>query len=157
VFKPFKPLKRFFIFTAVNNPGIYQLFVYGSLRSGFKSPVYEYISRFFSFAGNARVRGKMFDMGSYPAGLPTNDNNFIIGELYVANNPLEFSWAIGQLDDYEGVSVEPDEVQLYRREITEVFVENKVVHAWIYWYNGDVSGRPLITSGDLLEYLNEKK
>ena len=116
------------IFTTVNNPGIYHLFVYGSLRSGFKSPVYEYISRFFSFAGKAKVRGKMFDMGSYPAGMPTNDSHFIVGELYVANNPLEFSWAIGQLDDYEGVSVEPDEVQLYRREITEVYIDNKVVH-----------------------------
>lgn len=141
----------------MNNPGVYQLFVYGSLRSGFHSPVYEYISRFFSFAGNAKVRGKLFDMGSYPAGLPTNENSFIVGELYTANNPSEFSWAIGQLDDYEGVAVEPDEIQLYRREITEVYFNDQLTHAWIYWYNGDVSGRPMIASGDMMEYLNQKK
>ncbi len=140
----------------MTNPGVYQLFVYGSLRSGFRSPVYEYISRFFSFSGEAKVRGKLFDMGSYPAGMPTNENNFIVGELYMANNPNEFSWAIGQLDDYEGVSVEPDEVQLYRREITEVHINGQVTHAWIYWFNGDVTGRPLISSGDLLEYLSKK-
>jgi gamma-glutamylcyclotransferase (GGCT)/AIG2-like uncharacterized protein YtfP len=96
-------------------------------------------------------------MGSYPAGLPTNENNFIIGELYKANNPHEFPWAIGQLDDYEGVAVEPDEVQLYRREITEVHMAGQVTHAWIYWYNGDISGRPVIASGDLLEYMSQKK
>src|SRR5205085_7067308 len=141
----------------MTNTGVYQLFVYGSLRSGFRSPVYEYISRFFSFIGEAKVKGKLYDMGTYPAGVPSAEENFILGELYEANSANEFSWAIGQLDDYEGVSVEADEVQLYRREITEVFFENKVVHAWIYWYNGDVSGRPQISSGDLIEYLNEKK
>ena len=139
------------------NPGVYQLFVYGTLRSGFRSPAYEYISRFFRFVGEAKVRGKLIDMGSYPAGIPTNDNHFIVGELYKVKNQPEFSWAIGQLDDYEGVSVEADEVQLYRREITEVNINNQVTHAWIYWYNGDVSGRPVITSGDLLQYLQEKK
>lgn len=138
------------------NPGVYHLFVYGSLRSGFRSPVYEYISRFFTFIGEAKVRGKLFDMGSYPAGIATNESSFIIGELYKANNENEFSWAIGQLDDYEGVSVEPDEVQLYRREIAEAHVNGELKHTWIYWYNGDVTGRPLIASGDLLEYMGKK-
>ena len=96
-------------------------------------------------------------MGSYPAGIPTHDENFIIGELYEVNEENEFSWAIGQLDDYEGVNVESDEVQLYRREITEVYINNEVTHAWIYWYNGDVSGRTMITSGDLMQYLQQKK
>jgi gamma-glutamylcyclotransferase (GGCT)/AIG2-like uncharacterized protein YtfP len=137
----------------MQNAEIYQLFVYGSLRSGFRSPAYEYISRFFNFAGEGRVRGRLFDMGSYPAAIPTNDNSFITGELYQIKSPEEFSWAIGQLDDYEGVSVEPDEVQLYRREMTEVYVNGTVTHAWIYWYNGDVSGKPLISSGDMLAYI----
>ncbi len=140
----------------MTNTGIYQLFVYGSLRRGFHSPVYEYISRFFKFIGEAKVRGKLFDMGSYPAGVGTNENSFIIGEMFQVKNEHEFSWAIGQLDDYEGVSVESDEVQLYRREITEVHINNQMTQAWIYWYNGDVSGRPLIASGDLMEYLKEK-
>ena len=141
----------------MTNPGVYQLFVYGSLRSGFHSPVYEYISRFFKFIGEAKVEGKLFDMGSYPAGIATNDSSFIIGELYQGKNEHEFSWAIGQLDDYEGVTVEADEVQLYRREITDVHLNNQVTQAWIYWYNGDVSGRTVIASGDMLEYLSTKK
>lgn len=141
----------------MSDTGIYQLFVYGSLRSGFKSPAYEYISRYFTLVSEAKVRGKLFDMGSYPAGVPSRDNTFISGELYVAKSKEEFYWAISQLDDYEGVNVEPDEMQLYRRELTEVYLNNTITHAWIYWYNGDVSGRPLIASGDLISYLQLKK
>ena len=140
----------------MSNQGIYQLFVYGSLRRGFRSPAFEYISRFFDYVGEAKVRGKLFDMGSYPAGMPTNESSFIAGELYRIKNEQEFSWAMGQLDDYEGVAAEADEVHLYRREIAEVQFEGQLTHAWIYWFNGDVSGRPLIASGDLLEYLNKK-
>jgi len=135
---------------------MFQLFVYGSLRSGFRNPIYEYISRYFSFVGDARVRGKLFDLGKYPAGIKSNDNTFIVGELYSIKNKEEFAWAIGQLDDYEGVSVEPDEVQLYKRELTEVHYNNTITHAWIYWYNGDVSGKSLIQSGDMMEYMGRK-
>lgn len=142
----------------MSQSGVYTLFVYGSLRSGFRSPAYEYISRFFNpVPGDAKVRGKLVDMGSYPAGIPTTDENFIIGELFVAKNDNEFSWAIGQLDDYEGVSVEFDEVQLYRRELTEVFINGTSVTSWIYWYQGDTHGRPVIASGDMIEYFKQKK
>jgi len=140
----------------MNTHGVYKLFVYGSLRSGFKSHAYEYISRFFSFDGDAKVKGKLFDLGPYPAGVPANDG-FIIGELYSIRNEAEFGWAIGQLDDYEGVSFEPDEIQLFRRELADVFMGNATTAAWIYWYNGSVEGKPLIESGDLIQYLQQKK
>jgi gamma-glutamylcyclotransferase (GGCT)/AIG2-like uncharacterized protein YtfP len=141
----------------MNSSGVYKLFVYGSLRSGFKSQAYEYISRFFSFAGDARVKGKLFDLGLYPAGVRSNEEIFIKGELYTIKNELEFGWAFAQLDDYEGVSVEPDEVQLYKRELVEVFIEEDVTLAWIYWYNGSVEEKPLIECGDLIQYLQQKK
>jgi gamma-glutamylcyclotransferase (GGCT)/AIG2-like uncharacterized protein YtfP len=139
----------------LNNP-VYHLFVYGSLRSGFQSPAYEYISRFFTLVGNATTNGKLIDMGSYPAGIPSTDNSEITGELYQIRNENEFPWAIGQLDDYEGVSVEPDEVQLYRRDLTTATCNGREYSAWIYWYNGNVSGRPVVPSGDILEYMSKK-
>ncbi|MFI5129003.1 MAG: gamma-glutamylcyclotransferase [Chitinophagales bacterium] len=142
---------------SMSGQSIFHLFVYGSLRSGFRSPVYEYISRFFALVGNARVKGKLYDMGSYPGGVPAIDDSYIIGELYKIQDESEFSWAIGQLDDYEGVNVESDEVQLYRREVTDAFINDGIIPAWIYWYNGEVSGRPVIVSGDLMEYLEKKK
>jgi gamma-glutamylcyclotransferase (GGCT)/AIG2-like uncharacterized protein YtfP len=132
---------------------IYHLFVYGSLRSGFHSPAYEYISRYFDLIGKAKVRGKLFDLGEYPAAVPAEDDHFITGELYKIRKEPEFSWAIGQLDDYEGVMPEEGEKALYRRATTEVFMDNRIVKAWVYWYNGNVEGRPLIISGDIMDYL----
>jgi gamma-glutamylcyclotransferase (GGCT)/AIG2-like uncharacterized protein YtfP len=137
--------------------GIYHLFVYGSLRSGFRSPAYDYISSYFDLVGEAKVKGKLFDMGEYPAGIPTDENVFILGELYLIKNEPEFSWAIGQLDDYDGVTAEPGESQIYRREREDILIGDKTVPGWIFWYNGDVSGKPQIMSGDVLAYMNQKK
>jgi gamma-glutamylcyclotransferase (GGCT)/AIG2-like uncharacterized protein YtfP len=141
----------------MTNHASHYVFVYGSLRRGFQSPAYEYLSRYFNFFGDARVKGKLFDLGEYPGGVPTQEDSFIIGELYIVKEDGEFSWAIAQLDDYEGVVVEPNEKPLYRREIVDVYVNDAIVPAWIYWYNGDVGSKPYIESGDVLKYLAQKK
>ena len=141
----------------MTNPGTYQLFVYGSLRSGFRSPAYEYISKYFTFVGDARIKGKLYDLGEYPAAIPVAEDSFIIGELYTIKNEHEFSWAMAQLDDYEGLNVEAGEEKLYHRKIEEVYINNQVVSAWVYWYSGDVTGKPVIVSGDILEFLKSKK
>ncbi len=47
----------------MTNHASYYVFVYGSLRSGFQSPAYEYISRYFNLFGEAKVKGKLFDPG----------------------------------------------------------------------------------------------
>lgn len=141
----------------MKNPEVYQLFVYGSLRSGFRSPAYEYISRYFDLVSDAKVKGKLYDLGDYPAAIPTSEDKFIVGELYRIRNEKEFSWAIGQLDDYEGVNVAFDETLLYRRDIAEVHIDDKITPAWIYWYYGDVENKPVIESGDVLQYLEQKK
>ncbi len=140
----------------MNSP-TYQLFVYGSLRSGFRNPAYSYLTRYFHLIGEAVVRGKFFDAGPNPVAVPTGDEeSFITGELYVVNNPEEFGWAIEQLDDYEGINVEAGERPLYRREITEAFIDGKGSLSWIYWFNGDVTGMKEITMGDVLSYLQQK-
>ncbi|HRD58019.1 MAG TPA: gamma-glutamylcyclotransferase [Ferruginibacter sp.] len=135
----------------------YQLFVYGSLRSGFRNPAYSYLTQYFHLVGEAVVRGKFYDNGSFPVAVPAAEGDqFINGELYIINNPEEFSWAIEQLDDYEGLNVLPGEAPLYRREVTEAFVDGKPSLAWIYWYNRSVDKFELIPTGDILKYLQEK-
>lgn len=141
----------------MKNPEIYQLFVYGSLRSGFRSPAYEYISRYFDLVGDAKVNGKLYDLGDYPAARPSDEEKFILGELYCIRNKNEFSWAMGQLDDYEGVNVAFDEIPLYRRDVADVHIGGKTTKAWIYWYHGDVEGKPVIESGDVLQYMKQRK
>lgn len=136
---------------------VYHLFVYGSLLSGFKSQAYDYLSRYFILVAPAKIKGRLYDMGEYPAAISATEDVFIKGELYIIKNESEFSYAIGQLDDYEGISPEPGEQQFYRRELVDVMHDNNITEAWVYWYCGDVGGRPVIASGDILQYLQQKK
>ena len=135
-----------------------QLFVYGSLLSGFHHPAYAYISQYFTLLSAAGIKGYLYDMGNYPAAVPaTEEGAFIQGELYEINNEDEFSWAMAQLDDYEGVNVEEGEVPLYRREKVTVYLPGSTTEAWVYWFNGDITGRPFIESGSVLQYIADKK
>ena len=134
----------------------YQLFVYGSLRSGFRNPAYQYLADFFTLIGEAVVQGKFYDKGEFPVAIPSTEDAFIHGELYVANNAEGFDWAIAQLDDYEGLNVENGEKPLYKRELVEVFQDGKPSLAWIYWYNDSVDGMEEIITGDILKYIQQK-
>lgn len=135
----------------------YQLFVYGSLRSGFHHPAYAYISHHFILAGDARVKGRLYDMGEYPAAVPAVGEYYIIGELYRIKHEPGFARAMEEIDDYEGVHPQQGAPPLYRREITTVYIGGQTTTAWIYWYNREVTGRPLIASGDVLAYRSHHK
>jgi gamma-glutamylcyclotransferase (GGCT)/AIG2-like uncharacterized protein YtfP len=133
-----------------------KLFVYGSLRSGFHHPAYEYISKHFTLISEGKVRGLLYDMGSYPAAIPTNEDSFIIGELYDLKPSSDFSWAIEQLDAYEGVDPEEGEVQLYKREVAEIFYNDHTTTAWIYWFAGTIEDQPAIMSGNVFDFIHRK-
>lgn len=132
------------------------LFVYSSLRKGFQHSAYDYLTRYFTFVGDAKVKGLLIDLGDQPVATPTAEERFIVGELYKLNIE-NGSYVFGQLDDYEGVNPEEGQVALFRREITDVFADNGLVaQAWVYWYDGDVSGKPILEYGDVLEYVKSK-
>ncbi|HET9055857.1 MAG TPA: gamma-glutamylcyclotransferase family protein [Chitinophagaceae bacterium] len=135
---------------------IYYLFVYGSLRRGFHSEAYQYISNYFHFVGDAKVKGLLYDLGPYPAAVPVGDDRFIVGELYEIKNKNEYGWALAQLDDYEGLNPIEGDIPFYKREAVEVFINDHIIRAWVYWFNQPVEGYPLITSGDVLEYFRQK-
>ncbi len=116
------------------------LFVYSSLLKGFHKSSYHYVSKFFSFVSNAKVKGTASEVGDELFATPADNNFFIEGELYSLNDEHDFSYVIGQLDDYEGLIVEQGEKPAYRRELTAVYKDDgEVTEAWIYWFNGKVS------------------
>jgi gamma-glutamylcyclotransferase (GGCT)/AIG2-like uncharacterized protein YtfP len=139
------------------NTTTHYLFVYGSLRSGFKNPAYEYLTRYFSYAGEALIKGQFYDAGTHPVAVATANEDMIVGELYTLNNEEDFSWAFEQLDDYEGVNVEVGEIPLYKREMVEVYQLNKIIPAWVYWFNGNIDGLPKIETGDIIQFIQQKK
>ncbi len=134
---------------------IEQIFVYGSLRSGFHSPAYNYISKYFTLQGNARAKGLLIDMGQYPVAIATNEDKYIVGELYKINYIEALDFAIAQLDDYEGLNAEENETPLYKRVVAEIEINNTITNAWVYWFTGDVENKPILASGDILDYLKK--
>jgi gamma-glutamylcyclotransferase (GGCT)/AIG2-like uncharacterized protein YtfP len=134
-----------------------QLFVYGTLRSEFNNPAYEHISSNFILMGPAKVKGRVYDLGEYPAAIPSNEETFIVGELYGLKKEKDFEVAIHPLDEYEGLYPGEAETALYRRELTTVYFNHQSTMAWIYWYNHIVSGKQLIASGDVLQYIQQNK
>ena len=136
---------------------INQFFVYSSLRKGFNQPAYEYITKYFEFVGNGRVKGILSDSGNMAVGTPCQQDHFIIGELYKLKNERDLEWVFAQLDGYEGVSSTPDEPVLYRREIARILHDDdQISESWVYWYNGNVSSMPVIGSGDIFDYFKSK-
>jgi gamma-glutamylcyclotransferase (GGCT)/AIG2-like uncharacterized protein YtfP len=131
---------------------IYRLFLYGTLRSGCHKPVYSYISRYFIFDGVGTVQGNLFDLGEYPGAVPCTEEHFITGELYHIAQVEEFHYVMEQLDDYEGLLVEPGGIPLFRREPVNVLFKNSIVIAWMYWYNREITNQHRIESGDYVAY-----
>jgi gamma-glutamylcyclotransferase (GGCT)/AIG2-like uncharacterized protein YtfP len=134
----------------------HKLFVYGSLRSGFKNDAYNYLTSYFEYSGEAKAKGLFFEKENIPVAVSTTENKFIVGEVYTLKNEEEFSWAFEQLDDYEGLHVLPNEQPLYKREIIEIIQNDIIDSAWVYWYNGSIETLPSIETEDLLQYLSTK-
>lgn len=128
------------------------IFVYGTLRRSFYGEAYKYLSDYFSFIGNAKVKGILY-LGRYPAAIASSTNTFIAGELYELKHGKEFSKAIKQLDKYEGVNEQKGEMSLYCRKLTEVIFKNTKVTAWIYWYNKPIHSEALIATGDIMDFI----
>jgi gamma-glutamylcyclotransferase (GGCT)/AIG2-like uncharacterized protein YtfP len=134
----------------MESPASHQLFVYSSLRKGFHQEAYNYISQFFSFVSTASVKGILSDSGSQQVATPSAGNSFIKGDLYKLNKEADYSWVFGQLDEYEGLDAEPGEIPLYRRELITVCKDDGGFEdAWIYWYNGEETRKPVIAPGDV--------
>ena len=94
-------------------------------------------------------------MGEFPGGQAHHGRPFHFRrELYAINDP-EFSWAIGQLDDYERAECRGRETAPYKREEV-IDTRMAALTSGLYWFNGNVDGKPEIESGDLLQYLQQK-
>ncbi len=133
----------------------FKLFVYGSLRSGFRTDAYAYLTNFFNFLGPATAQGKLYHNGIVPVATPGTGNAVIVGELYELKKASDYNWAFGQLDDYEGLSVEQGEIPPYKREIALVNFEDHPHTAWIYWFNGSTEGMPPLDTNDLIKYFGQ--
>lgn len=136
---------------------VYHLFVYGSLRKGFKNEAYSYLNQFFDIVGQGTTPGVLYDNVNYPVAKPSQlPGDYIVGELYAIKNPHELDYAFMQIDDYEGLFPDDGELPKYSREVTLVDINGIKVPAYVYWYKGDVSPLQRINAHDMLVYLEQR-
>jgi gamma-glutamylcyclotransferase (GGCT)/AIG2-like uncharacterized protein YtfP len=128
------------------------LFVYGTLRRDPRHEMFHLLAKSARFFGEARVAGRLYDLGAYPGMSLSDDGNHVKGEVYEVESK-EWSRVIQQLDAYEGCRARDPEPHEYRREIVQAQLPSgEFVDAWAYVLNRSARGLRQVTSGD---YLNE--
>ena len=108
-----------------------RLFVYGTLRRGFRS--HGFLQQLHArFLATARVRGRLYDLGEYPGAVESaGSTDRVAGELYFLPRPLE---AFRILDKFEGCNTARPAFNLFDRKRAAVTVAGgREVRAWIYW------------------------
>ena len=125
------------------------LFVYGTLRTDVGHPMHRVLIASAGLAGQATYRGRLYDLGRYPAAVPDNTGRWhILGELYRMREPEPLLHA---LDEYEGCAPGDPEPRQYRRELQPVLTQSgESVAAWMYLYNRPLRAARQFFSGDYL-------
>ncbi|MEE2943976.1 MAG: gamma-glutamylcyclotransferase family protein [Pseudomonadota bacterium] len=120
------------------------VFVYGTLLRGQQNTLAIRLANEAEFLGEAVCPGKLFKIDWYPGLVPSSDGSLVHGDLFALPPNTEL-WTA--LDAYEGVGEGFDKPYEYERALTKVMLANEETEAWVYFYNWDVSGKPLIKSG----------
>jgi gamma-glutamylcyclotransferase (GGCT)/AIG2-like uncharacterized protein YtfP len=127
-----------------------QLFVYGTLRRDPKHEMFQLLAKAAHFVGEARVAGRLYDLGAYPGMAVEHDGRYVRGELYEID-PSAWSRVIEQLDEYEGCSDRDPKPHEYSRELVKAQLPSgQTIDAWAYVLKRSPSGLPEIPSGDYL-------
>ena len=132
-----------------------RVFFYGTLMTPFNRPGRQRVTPKLSFVGRGTIRAALFDLGIYPAAVPTSDEtdqSRVWGELYMMHDVVA---VLAALDKIEGYRPNEPERSLYTRVLTDVTADDgQVRQAWAYFYNAPLGRAQRIESGDYLEHLN---
>ena len=104
-----------------------------------------------NFTGRGSIRAALFDLGIYPAAIPTEDHSQVWGEVYETQDTAS---VLSALDEIEGYRLNEPDRSLYTRVLADVTLEDgRVEQAWAYFYNAPLGRAQRIVSGDYLEHL----
>ena len=100
------------------------------------------------FVEPCRWDGTLYDIGPFPGAVPGAGT--IHGELFRLDSPEV--WTV--LDQYEGYDPDQPEASPFVRRRVELAAPD--VTAWVYWYNGDPTSHPRVSSGSWATYLQKR-
>ena len=128
----------------VQSMGIELLFVYGTLRRGGVNAM-PLLYPDSAFVGNASVRGRLYDMGGYPAIVFDDDAGPVAGEVYTIDGET-----LQALDEFEA-SAE------YARMRITIELNGSKTSCWAYSPKPELRiGKELIASGDWIQFAGAK-
>ena len=113
-------------------PALDLLFVYGTLRRGFR--LHHHLKRLGAhFVANGEVRAELIDLGEFPgARQSSRPGKTVKGELYRLRKVDD---TLRVLDQIEGFSPRNPDRGLFQRGTAQVTLPNGDRHlAWIYWF-----------------------
>jgi len=127
------------------------LFVYGTLRREADTKWSRFLGSVSRFAGNARARGRLFQVKDYPGMVASiQDDEWVVGEVYLMNEP---STLLLTLDDYEECGPNNPTPHEYVRQVIEVVLDDGAkLPAWAYLYQMSTADKVRIWTGDYLRY-----
>jgi gamma-glutamylcyclotransferase (GGCT)/AIG2-like uncharacterized protein YtfP len=151
------------------------VFFYGTLMGGFDRRRRAGLDTRLRYKGRGSVTGSLFDLGIYPAAIPSSDGR-IWGEIYEFDEEA----VLAALDDIEGYTHSDPDRSLYTRIRTPVTLERTMTaaengggahgighasgsdapaptqDAWVYFYNAPLGAAPRIPSGDYLAHIRAR-
>jgi gamma-glutamylcyclotransferase (GGCT)/AIG2-like uncharacterized protein YtfP len=127
------------------------VFFYGTLMSPFNRPGRQRVTPKLSYKGRGTINAALFDLGIYPAAIPSEDTSKVWGEVYETSDPQS---VLAVLDEIEGHRPSEPDRSLYTRVLTDVTLEDgRTEKAWTYFYNAPLGQAQRIASGDYLNHL----
>ncbi len=125
-----------------------RIFLYGTLRRGGSRDILKYYEGA-EFAGTARVRGMLHELGEYPGLRLLDGGGWVRGELFDVTPA-----ALARLDEWEGIDASLPEQGEYRR-IRMAVERDDGGQDWCWGYEiapRNCEGRPVIPSGDWIAH-----
>lgn len=120
------------------------LFVYGTLRPRCRHPMAVFLSSRAVPRGEAKTAGRLYDLGRYPAAVPSSDpNDWVHGDVFELDGAT-----LAELDAYE--DVESPQPSYFGRQLGDVeMTGGDVFQAWIYWFHGPLPPQAVfVASGE---------
>lgn len=126
------------------------VFVYGTLRPGGSAAAKMERA---SHLGEAKLYGKLYDMGWYPGLRLDPLAGEVVGDLFAVPEML-----LPVLDGYEGCAVSDPAPHEYERLLTTVVTaDGAICEAWTYQICRDVTGQPEIVPADWLAWCKQQE
>src|SRR5262245_40826430 len=126
------------------------IFVYGTLRRLSRHPMAHYLAERGRFVAEARVPGKLYQLGRYPGLVPCRpEEGWARGEVYELS---DVEATLREIDRYEK-DESTGEATFERAPAEVMLADGSEVKAWVYWFHGTVEESQRIASGDYCDVL----